>query len=267
MTVGINDPRIQQMIDDANRGAAPAVDEPNIIDPPDTHFRLAAGYVQDNGQWTKDFEVRELTGRDEEALARIPDVGRGLAAMIDRSVLRLGNDDATSDRLDSLMGGDWDTILLAVRTVTFGSQVELKPTCQNCRAEYEVTIDLASDISIRTANPEDLSWSVEGRRHTYEVSLYTGSTQRKIYDMIADDKTVAVLNTEILHNSVDKIDGMPVLGTDQIRDLSIADRRVLLDSIQDHRVGPDLQGVKIKCPTCGHEQPNPLNAAALFQWN
>ncbi len=46
-------------------------------------FQLAAGYMQDDGRWTKEFEVRELTGRDEEAMARIPDIGRSLAAMFD----------------------------------------------------------------------------------------------------------------------------------------------------------------------------------------
>lgn len=267
MTVGINDPKIQRIIEDANRGIDAVPDRPNVIDPPEAVFHLAAGYVQDDGAWTKEYEVRELTGRDEEALARITDVGRSLVALIERAVVRLGRDEATPERLNSLMGGDWDSILLAIRAVTFGPTVELKPTCTACRTEYEVTVNLTTDLAVRTANPEDLSWTVKGKRHVYEVSLYTGSTQRKVFDLMAEDRSIAAINTEVLHDSIDRIDGMPVLGRDEIRDLSVADRRQLLDSIQERRVGPDLQGVTIKCPTCGNEQPYPLNAAALFQWN
>lgn len=261
----INDPHIQQLISDANQGGE-AITEPVINEPPSMVFQLAAGYMQDNGRWTREFEVRELTGRDEEALARITDIGRGLVAMIERTLVRVGEDPGAT-RLDSLISGDWNTVLLAVRAVTFGPEVELKPTCAACGAKYEVTIDITTDLAIRTANPEDLSWTVQGKRHVYEMSLYTGSTQRKVYDLMSENKSVAAINTEVLHDSISEIDGMPVLGRDEIRDLSVADRRKILDSINEHRVGPDLDGVTIKCPTCGNEQPHPLNAAALFQWN
>ena len=267
MTVAnINDPRIQNLIEEANRGEE-APDLPRIIDPPDTVFSLAAGYMQDDGTWTKEFEVRELTGRDEEALARISNVGRSLVAMTERGLVRLGDDAVTPDRLDSVVGGDWDTILLAIRQVTFGPTVELRPTCRNCARQYEVTVDLTKDLPVRTANQDQLRWTVKGRSHSYEVYLYTGGTQRKIFYMMAENKTIAEINTEILMDSISHIDGVPVLGRDTIRDLGMSDRKALLDSIQERRVGPDLQGVTIKCPTCGHEQGNPLNAAALFQWN
>jgi hypothetical protein len=267
MTVRVNDPQVQQLIADANRGYEDIPDRPSVIDPTDTVFHLAAGYMQDDGKWTTEFEVRELTGRDEEALARISDFGRVIVAMMERALVRVGNDAGSGQRLNSLIGGDWDTLLLAIRTVTFGPEIELKPTCTECRVEYAATINIQTDLAVRTAKPEDLAWTVKGKRHTYEMSLYRGDTQRKIYDMVADDKSIASINTEILHDSLTQIDGMPVLGRDEIRDLPIADRRVLLESINEHRAGPDLAGVKIKCPVCGHEQGNPLNAAALFQWN
>jgi len=267
MSVGLNDPNVQQLIASANRGEEADDRDPVITPPPEGVFQLAAGYMQDDGRWVKEFEVRELTGRDEEALARIGDIGRGIIAMMDRTLVRVGNDKGSPDRMNSLIGGDWDTVLLAVRSVTFGPEVELSPTCTSCKATYDVTINIQHDLSVRTANLEDLAWTVKGKRRTYEVALYRGDTQRKVFDLMAENKSVAVINTEILHDSIKRIDGMPVLGRDEIRDLSVLDRRAILDSINNHRVGPDLQGVTIKCPTCGNEQPNPLDAAALFQWN
>lgn len=262
----INDPHVQQLIAEANQGLGGPVDTPGITLPMDTVFRFAGGYTQEDGRWAKEFEVRELTGRDEEALARITDIGRSIVVLMERGVVRLGEDEATPQRMDRLIGGDWDTLLLAVRAVTFGPTIEVNPTCRGCRAKYDVTINILTDLAVRTANPEDLSWTVKGRHDVYEVSLYDGATQRKVFDMMADDETIAVINTEVLFNSIDRINGLPVMGKDDIRDIPMADRRILLDSIQERRVGPDLQGVKIKCPTCGHEQSNSLDAAALFQW-
>lgn len=268
MTVAnINDPRVQKLIEDANRGMDDLPDMPDVAEPMGTVFSLAAGCIQDDGNWATEFEVRELTGRDEEALARITDVGRSLVALTERGLVRLGKDPASPQRLDGVVGGDWDTILLAIRAVTFGPTLELKPTCRGCKAQYNVTIDITKDLAVRTANREDLTWTVKGRTHTYDVYLYTGATQRRIFEMMAEGATIAAINTEILMDSINHIDGMPVMGRETIRDLGIFDRKELLRSIQERRVGPDLQGVKIKCPTCGHEQSNPLNAAALFQWD
>lgn len=262
----INAPDVQRIIAEANEGVSSRERESGpMVDPPqDTVFQLAAGYLQEDGVWTKTFEVRELTGRDEEALAHISDFGRSLSAMIHRGTVRLGKDSVTEDRLDSLVAGDWDTILIALRIVSFGSSLELNPTCSDCGVPYEVTIDLRKDINVRTANPEDLRWQVECPRHIYDMSLFTGATQRRIWEKASEDK-VATLNTEALYDSVQAIDGMPVLSIEVIRDLPIADRRLLLKSVQERRVGPDLQGVMIKCPTCGYEQSHALNAASLFQ--
>jgi hypothetical protein len=263
----INDPSVQRVIDEANQGTAgERPSGPVLEDPPGTVFTLAAPYMQDNMLPSTEFEVRELTGRDEEALGRISDVGRSIIAMISRGTVRLGSDEATDERLDSLVAGDWDSLLIAIRAATFGSEVELKPTCTDCRSTYEVTVDITKDLKIRTANVEDLSWTVKGKKHVYEVDLYTGATQRKILELMSEsDRTVASMNSEILHDSISTIDGLPVMGMDDVRDLPMKDRREILASIQERRVGPDLQGVTIKCPTCGNEQPHPLNAAALFQ--
>lgn len=263
MTTTINDPEVQRVISEANAGTE-TNEFPVSVEPPDTVFQLAAPYLATDGFLTKEFEVRELTGRDEEALAHIRDVGRTLVAMVERGVVRIGPDVADGDALDSLAGGDWDTVLLAVRVANFGPTVDLTPSCQRCGSDYEVTIDLTKDLAVRTVDSVQ-SWTVKGRRSTYEVGLYTGATQRKVLSMMAEDKTVAEINTLILSDSVQRIDGTPVLGKAAVLDLSLYDRQTLLESVQKHQVGPDLQGVTIKCPTCGHEQANPLNAAALFR--
>ena len=264
MTVAINDPEVQQFLREANEAEAKAAEPPKIDSPPDTVFDLHGSFLQEDGRWVKTFEVRELTGRDEEALAKIKDPGRLMTTLLERGLVRIGTQDATPGMLDDLYAGDWETILIALRIVTFGEIVSTEWSCGSCRNPYEAEIDLRTDIPIR-GSKEDEETTVQGKRVVYEITPLMGSGQRKIMEMIASGSTVAELNTISLFECVQSIDGRPVVGMDAIRDLPMADRRALLDAITERRVGPDLQGVRTKCPTCGTEQQSPLSVAALFQ--
>ena len=76
--------------------------------PLDTQFQLCGGYLEDDGStWTTAFQVRELTGRDEEYLARIKDSHRILLGVLERGLVKVGDHQATSDIADGLLGGDW----------------------------------------------------------------------------------------------------------------------------------------------------------------
>ena len=240
--------------------AVPEFPEPQS--PSDTVFQLAAGYLQEDGEWVREFEVRELTGRDEEIMARISDPGRLFVSIIDRGVVRVGSTPASKDVLNDLVGGDWDTVLVAIRIVTFGPEMSVRRKC-SCGQEYMAVIDLREDVKIRAANQADLQFSV-GNRHHYEASLYSGATQRKILEQLTE-ATVPELNTMVLFDSITSIDGRPPLGLDDIRDMPMTDREIVLNEINKRRVGPDLGGVTTTCPSCGKEQPTPLSAAAMFR--
>lgn len=264
MTTQINDPRVQDFLAEANAGTEAKADEPPTLDPPSSDvFNLFSPYLQDDGSWTTEFQVRELTGRDEEALARTSTPGQLVTAILERGLVRVGQDTNVRGVLDAIVGTDWDTVLVAIRVVTFGDEITQTLSCGNCREPYEVVLDLRHDIPTRNANPEETTFSVQGRRHTYEVEAPLGATQRKILEK-AQDFTIAELNTVLLKGCVMGIDGRPPMG-DAILDLPMGDRAILLEEISNRRAGLDLQGVKTKCPACGAVQDSPISVAALFQ--
>ena len=238
--------------------------EAQITEPPDTVFQLSAGYLDLDGGWHTEFQVRELTGRDEEIIGRVSKIGPMLVEILQRGLVRVGPHDG-KDVMDSLLAGDWETVLLAIRVVTFGAEVDYNPLCGSCNTRFDVTVDLTNDVSYqRMHEPEDLHFFVEGRHGTqYRVGMPLGATQRK--SMQALDLSLAEQASLILADCVERVDGKPALGKETVLNMPMADRRKILEQITLRRPGPRLQEVTTLCPSCGVENPLPLNIAALFQ--
>lgn len=268
MSAADNPALAKQMLDSIDQiTASPDKGMPPLAETPiDTQYELCGGYLEDDGAtWTTTFQVRELTGRDEEFLARIKESHRILLGVLERGLVRVGDHQATTEIADSLLAGDWETVLLAIRAVTFGQVYESVVSCISCGEDYEIKIDLISDIPRKTARPEDIIFEVVGRHGTsYRVTNAYGAVQRKI--MSANpDTPVAEANTLLLKECLLAIDGQPLVSAGQVLDLPMMDRRTILNEIDERRVGPKLREVRTKCPLCDVEQPTPLSVAALFQ--
>lgn len=236
--------------------------DPNPVE--ELVYRLCGGYFLPNGDWIKEFEVRELTGVDEEYLARMKDSTRFVIGLLNRGLVRVGQIRSSDEVLDGLLGGDWETVLLAIRIATFGDTTTYQATCRQCREPYRAVIDLRKHVEMREVLREDISFHVVGRHGTeYRVTHAYGSAQRKVLEHL--DSPVADMNTALLAECVQEVGGKPLLGLEGARNLPLADRRKLLDEIDKRRAGPDLKGVRTKCPACDFEQPAPLNVVALFQ--
>ena len=241
----------------------PAV-EAKVIEPPETVFQLSAGYLDMDGGWHTEFQVRELTGRDEEIIGRVSKVGPMLVEILQRGLVRVGPNDG-KDVLDSLVAGDWETVLLAIRAVTFGQDVDFNPLCGSCNTRFDVTVDIINDVRYqKLMGPDDLYFFVEGRHGVqYRVGLPLGSTQRK--SMQSTDLTISEQATLVLADCVERVDNKPSLGKETVLNMPMADRRKILGEITIRKPGPRLQEVTTLCPSCGVENPLPLNIAALFQ--
>lgn len=236
---------------------------PPMRDLADTVFDLCGGYYQDNGVWATQFEVRELTGRDEEALGRVTDPARAVLTMIERGLVRVGDDAVSAQVVDSVLGGDWETILIALRTITFGPLAESTWKCFSCNEEFTATTDL-TEIPKRTLSQDDLRFEVTGRKGVvYEIEHPYGATQRKIMAKI--NAPAAELNSMLLLDCLRTINGRPSLGMSDVLSLPMADRKAIISELNTRRVGPLLGEVKSECPSCGVEQATPINVAALFR--
>ena len=251
--------------------AVESLEEPQKVEvktvaPPETEVTLPGGFITGEGSLVKYAEVRELNGMDEEAISKSGSIGRAMNLMLQRGVVSIGMDKVSKEEVDQLLSGDRDALLIGIRKITFGSEVDYHVICPSCSEELDVKVDLNKDVPYVT-----LDDPINDRVFTYTtrkgeevvVKLPTGSTQKKLFE--SADKTVSELNTILLAGCVESVNGFPSVGTAAALKLGMVDRENLVAEILKRNPGPRLGEVTTTCAACGKEIPMPLSLADLFR--
>jgi hypothetical protein len=238
---------------------------PDITLPSDTAVNLPGGYINAAGEVIRTAEVRELTGRDEEIISRSTDLGKALLTILQRGTVKVGDELATDAILDQLLVGDRDQILLSILKTTFGSTVEIQSFCGGCSEFKTVAIDVDQDIKSKVLiDPlNDRVFTVKGKNTEYTVRLPNGVIQKKMIDNM--DKNPAEIATIVLEGTVIKVGESPVYSALQVQNLSVSDRRKIIDEINDRAPGPQFADVTVNCPDCEGEVLVPINLGTLFR--
>ena len=232
--------------------------------PPETAVTLPGGLADPFLGLIGSAEIRELNGADEEAISKIQDTGKALMVILDRAVVSLGDQKPTKELMDNLLAGDREMLLLAIRKATFGSEIKLGPgACPFCGAEQVYDIDLNKDVEIQTLNQEERVFTVDCKAGAVKLKLPSGHTQKAIVN--SADKTSAEIDSIILNGCIISINDQNVFSMDDVRKLSISDRRALLSEIASRNPGPQLSNIKKECTSCNEEVPLPLTLADLFR--
>jgi hypothetical protein len=236
-----------------------------VVVPSDGSVALPGGHVTFDGEVITKAEVRELTGKDEEAIARVGGGGRALNTILTRGVVKIGDEPATEKLLDTLLAGDRDALLLGVYRATWGDEATIGGWCDGCKEVKDVSVSLSSDITFKTlADPlEQRDFTVEGKKHVYEVTLPTGVTQRELREN--PDRNFAENITNLLEGTVTRIDGKNVFAKSQVRDLGIADRNLIVEEISKRAPGPKFEDIVVTCPDCESEVKAPISLGSLFR--
>jgi len=262
---------VTEIITDAelvNQYAKKALEEPEeevtTRAPSDSEVTLPGGYLTPSGV-IRTAEVRELNGEDEEIVSRTGSTAKALNALLERGLVKIGNEEVTRDHLDQLLSGDRDAILIGIRTITFGSELSVTVRCGNCSQQQQVVIDLLTDVPSKELKDavNDRNWVVETKKGTVTVALPNGIVQKKLMDNI--DKTAAEVNTILLSGCITSINGAPSVGARTALSLGMADRNKIIDEILNRNPGPRLGEVKKTCQACGEDIPLPLSLTDLFR--
>lgn len=257
----------------ANKLAMDAVAETNeapepakIKSPSDILVNLPGGFISPSGEVYRTAEVRELTGRDEEAIVKANNLAKALVTTLTKGTVRIGDTPATEDVLDKLLSADRDAIMLGIYRATFGDTAEFGAFCNGCSEIKTAEISINDDINVKfLADPmEDRVFTVKGKTKEYLVKLPEGKLQRDLSNNI--DKTSSELDTLLLEYCVLEINGSPVLGKSQVQMIGLSDRRTILKEIVSRNPGPQFDDVKITCPDCGGEVVVPINLGTLFRF-
>ncbi|WP_371590922.1 hypothetical protein [Streptomyces sp. NBC_00470] len=249
--------------------ASASGDAPEVPDVPDGYVDLPIG-INIDGETITSAEVRELTGADEEALARVRSRQRAyIDRVLELGTVRLGSRPATHDALRKLYIGDRDALLIAIRRAMFGDQMDFEGVrCATCKTRIDLTIDL-TQIPMR-ATPENLRPTIELRKMSAVVRFPAGDDQAELIDRSdKDGTTTAELNTLLLNRVVEefiKPDGSRVVANPiSIRDLGVADRITLLKYVGDNVPGPLMNEITVTHEDCGQEVAIPVNVGDLFR--
>lgn len=263
---------------DANMiNTAQADPAPSMPTPLSTSVKLLRGLGEKNGEsvetWHDVAEVRELTGADEEYLATV----EGKAGLtyteymnniLDRAVVKIGGLDVSKFPNGTLMNklilADRDMLFLGVVRATYGMKRDLRTVCRKCGASNDVQIDLDEDFPV-TQPDFDL-------RDTIKVPLRRGSivqlrlpTGEDTIEAQKGAKTDAELNTAMLARCAVFDEGMePEDRTQWAKDLGVADRRKLVDTLLEINIGPNLEAVETQCASCGEDLPILLDWVSLL---
>jgi hypothetical protein len=244
----------------------PQQKEVEVTPPSDTLVTLPGGYLDsETGEVITEAEVRELNGKDEEAIARASTTSKALLTILQRGSVRVGNQKITEDVLDKMLSGDRDMLLLSILKVTFGANPPVGAYCGKCQDVKTVEVDIDTDIKVqKLADPiNDRVFTVQGKNVEFTVQLPTGITQKEL--ILNADKTAAELNTILLENTVMKIGNSPVIGKAQVQNLSLTDRRKIVDAINERIPGPKFDSLTVTCPDCESEVSVPISLGALFR--
>lgn len=250
-----------------NDTASPSESEPKptMEPPPDGLFKLPGT--------GKSVEVRELTGADEEALAKVQGpFSRWVSTLLELAVEKIDNKSADSEAVGSLLIGDRDYLLMAIRKVTWGPEIELSDIeCSGCHELYDVVVH-TDEIPVRTLkNADEAQFTVALRNERVaKVRLPNGNDQA--FYMERENTTDAQRNTLLLQRCVESITDahgveMPVAGfPSMVREgLSLPDRTRLLREINNRMPGARYNEVPVpECPSCGKTTVIALGPVALF---
>lgn len=252
---------VQDMLEET-----PAEITVQVTPPSDTTVILPGGYITAAGEVTTEAEVRELTGKDEEEIARASTLGKALLTILKRGTVKVGNEPVSDQLLDNMLSGDRDMLLLGIFRATFGNIAHLSAYCGTCVENKDVDVEVDNDIKVKVLTDpiNDRLFTVKGKNAVYTVSLPTGVTQREL--LTSADKTIAELNTLLLENTVVKINDAPVLSKLQVQSLGMVDRRKIVEEINNRVAGPQFEDLVLPCPDCEGEVQVPISLGSLFRF-
>lgn len=238
-------------------------------------FSLLKGYTDKDGVIHREFELEEIGGAEEEAVSKAEIKNNGakvIRVLLCRCCTRIGTIERKNvpaskwtEIIQSLDVADQDYMLLKLREISKGTEIEVSHTCSNpeCKEKLNTTIE-TSELEIIPYNGVDIIdfelpvgfIDKEGQRHKFGKLRRPNGLDREILDPIIK-KNVGRATTLMLTRCILEVEGMKI--TDEsVRNLKLRDREYLQELLKDNNFGINLT-TEIICPVCGEESKGTLN--------
>jgi hypothetical protein len=233
-------------------------------------FELPIGYVDADGQLQRTAVLRKMTGRDESLMVdkkNKNNAARLVSELLGNCLLRIGTLEKPGTKTaQALFSADRHYLLVKLREITFGSEMQATYACPTCREANSVIEDLSELEVVKTENgdlPDDIVVSLEDGYISRDGELYdtmvfryaVGLDEEKIAPTIRENPShgknalMARCLTALGDMPKQRIEG---LGTAIFNDLTLSDRALIDKALNNG--GP---GIKMKrelnCQGCGRQ--------------
>jgi hypothetical protein len=242
-----------------------------------TTWMLPGGYVDEAGKIHRDFEILPLTGQEEELLAdRAKGNSAGLVTVIlSRCTRRLGAISPVSEGLTrNLLVADRQYLLLKLREMTFGDQVQASISCPwpDCgkRVDIDFSIrDIPCRESVNKGPTYRMQLSAEAAFKDTDGSEYreivfrlpNGGDQEKISPLVSENEAMALAT--LLGRCLVSIGPFSSPEDEAIRRLSPLARMEIEREME--AVAPKVDTtLGANCPECGREFAVPFDLQDFF---
>lgn len=212
---------------------------------------LPGGLVLEDGRRLSQAELRPLSGREEEWLARHPWSPSTVAVthLLSTCLLRLDDQPAQRDHARRLLVGDREYLMLHLRRITLGETIRAVLTCPACTAKMDVDFQ-AADVPVERRPQTAASYTLDltsGR--TVRFRLPTGADQEAVLGLATEQAVEALFARSLLDDS-----GTALLPGEQSAVIEAMDR-----------LAPQIElELELVCPECSHEFVAPFDTTRFF---
>ena len=218
-------------------------------------------------------EYRAMTAKEEDILMSQALIKRGtvITELIKSCLINRDID------VQSLLSGDRNALMIAIRASGYGSQYQPTYSCPSCEFKNEMDIDL-NQLSIKTLNINPVAPGINAFEYKLPVSKKTvtfkflnGREEEEIMNDMETRKKKGLLNSNLvtgrLLRSIVSIDGNEnkALISKFVQYMPARDSLVLRDYINKHEPGVDMK-VDFRCSSCNHFEEVALPMGASFFW-
>lgn len=232
--------------------------------PREFEVSLPIGWADPTGRMRRTAVLRKMRGHEEALFydTTLPP-GRLVTELLRGCLVRLGeHTEVTSEQLSQLYSADRNYLLVELRRITLGEQVQSSYTCPGCGGETSVTEDLGS-LPVRRLEdgmqPEELVIRLEdgyrardGTVHgELRLRLPRGTDEEFVARSAEKDPLLA--RDALLLRCITSFGTLPraaleAYGLKILRDLTLGDRRRLYRAIEAESPGVDFR----RAVTCAH---------------
>ena len=240
-------------------------------------FEMLAGYKDKDGVIHKEFTLREMTGKDEEAIHKSDVKSNGskvVSVLLSRCVTRIGTLTPKSlgkqkweELIKSLLTGDQDYMLIQLRKMSIGDEIELNHVCPNkdCKAKLKTVLSIDELEVVPFSGERVIEFELpRGYKDKKGVLHKTGTLRlptgldREVLTPLA--KTNLAKAETVMLTRLCKFDDGAYIDDDVMGNLSIRDREYLQKLLQEHFFGVKLE-TEITCDSCGETFMGSFNAS------